>query len=56
MPFASEKQRRYMWAKHPHIAKKWADEEKEGSGMKALKGSVRNSKKKKKKKHATKAY
>lgn len=25
-PFASEKQRRYMWAKHPKIAKKWAHE------------------------------
>jgi len=24
MPFESEKQRRYMWAKHPKIAKKWA--------------------------------
>jgi hypothetical protein len=24
MPFKSEKQRRYMWAKHPSIAKKWA--------------------------------
>jgi hypothetical protein len=25
MPFKSEKQRRYLWAKHPKIAKKWAD-------------------------------
>lgn len=24
MPFKSEKQRRYMFAKHPTIAKKWA--------------------------------
>lgn len=24
MPFKSEKQRRYMYAKHPSIAKKWA--------------------------------
>lgn len=23
MPFKSEKQRRYMWAKHPKIAKRW---------------------------------
>lgn len=23
MPFRSEKQRRYMWAKHPTIAKRW---------------------------------
>ena len=24
MPFRSEKQRRYLWATHPDIAKKWA--------------------------------
>ena len=24
MPFRSERQRRYMWMKHPKIAKKWA--------------------------------
>ena len=23
MPFKSVKQRRYMWAKHPEIAKRW---------------------------------
>ena len=23
MPFKSEKQRRYLWAKHPEIAKRW---------------------------------
>jgi hypothetical protein len=23
MPFKSEKQRRYLWAKHPKIARKW---------------------------------
>lgn len=23
MPFKSEKQRRFMWAKHPSIAKRW---------------------------------
>jgi hypothetical protein len=23
MPFRSEKQRRYLWAKHPELAKKW---------------------------------
>ena len=28
MPFESEKQRRYMWAKHPKIARRWANEEK----------------------------
>lgn len=26
MPFQSESQRRYMWAKHPAIAKRWAAE------------------------------
>lgn len=26
MPFKSEAQRRLMWAKHPDIARKWADE------------------------------
>ena len=26
MPFRSEKQRRYMWAKHPDIADRWARE------------------------------
>ena len=26
MPFKSEKQRRFMWMKHPKIAKKWTHE------------------------------
>lgn len=26
MPFRSEKQRRFMWAKHPTIASRWAHE------------------------------
>lgn len=30
MPFKSEKQRRFMWAKHPEIAQRWADEAKAG--------------------------
>jgi len=25
MPFESEAQRRFMWAKHPDIARRWAD-------------------------------
>jgi hypothetical protein len=25
MPFRSEKQRRYMWANHPDIAREWTD-------------------------------
>jgi hypothetical protein len=28
MPFKSEKQRRFMWAKHPKIAQRWANEAK----------------------------
>jgi hypothetical protein len=28
MPFKSEKQRRYLWAKEPRVARKFADEEK----------------------------
>jgi len=28
MPFKSEKQRRYMWKKHPDIAKRWSKEKK----------------------------
>lgn len=41
MPFRSEKQRKYLWAKHPEIAKKWTKEH----GNKIVK------KKKLKKKH-----
>ena len=26
MPFVSEKQRKYMWKRHPEIAKRWARE------------------------------
>lgn len=26
MPFKSEKQRRYMWMKHPDIARRWTEE------------------------------
>jgi len=25
MPFKSEKQRRYLWAKHPSIARRWTE-------------------------------
>lgn len=35
MPFKSEKQRKFMYAKHPTIAKKWAHE---GFGKMARKG------------------
>ena len=26
MPFRSEAQRRFLWAKHPSLARKWTDE------------------------------
>ena len=26
MPFKSEKQRRFMWMKHPKIARRWTEE------------------------------
>ncbi len=29
MPFKSERQRRYMWANEPEVARRWADEAKE---------------------------
>ena len=29
MPFKSEKQRRWMWANDPEMARKWADKEKD---------------------------
>ena len=45
MPFKSESQRRFLWAKHPEIAKKWADKYPESNkglpkhaGKAALKG------------------
>lgn len=34
MPFKSERQRRYMWVKHPKIAKKWTKK----YGSKVVKG------------------
>lgn len=46
MPFKSENQRRYMWKKHPDIAKRWADEgkgyvAKRGKSRKAVRGKSR---------------
>jgi|TARA_Y100001951_G_scaffold55900_1_gene44329 hypothetical protein len=38
MPFKSEKQRKYLWAKEPDIAKKWTDEH--GSKIVKNKGGV----------------
>ena len=41
MPFESEKQRRFLWAKHPEIAKKWSKGEHttKGRGKKSPKES-----------------
>jgi len=36
MPFKSEKQRKYLWAKHPEIARRWT--KKYGSKVKRDKG------------------
>ena len=33
MPFKSEAQRRFLWAKHPKIAKKWAHEYGSGANL-----------------------
>jgi hypothetical protein len=37
MPFKSERQRKYLWAKHPKIAKRWTA--KYGSKIKKAKKS-----------------
>jgi hypothetical protein len=42
MPFKSEKQRKYLWAKEPEIAKKWTQEH--GSKIVKNKGGVVNPK------------
>jgi len=44
MPFKSEKQRRFMYAKHPEIAKRWTKEygSEPRPSMKALKGSKKS--------------
>lgn len=39
MPFKSGKQRRFMFAKHPKIAKRWAKEAKQSGGSKKGKKS-----------------
>ena len=33
MPFQSESQRKFLWAKHPSIAKKWAHEYGSGKNL-----------------------
>lgn len=33
MPFQSEAQRKFMWAKHPDIAQRWVDEGAKSKGL-----------------------
>jgi len=40
MPFKSEEQRKYLWAKEPKIARKWTDE----YGSKIVKKKKKNKK------------
>lgn len=38
MPFRSEAQRRYMWANHPDIARRWENEAKKASDYAPMPG------------------
>ena len=49
MPFKSEKQRKYMWAKEPAIAKRWTEKyggksKKKGGLINKKKGGTANAK------------
>ena len=33
MPFKSEAERRFLWAKHPEIAQRWSDKYGSGKGL-----------------------
>jgi len=48
MPFKSEKQRKYMWAKEPEIAKRWTEKygskPNKGGIMKKRRGGIANAK------------
>ena len=49
MPFKSEKQRKYMWAKEPAIAKRWTEKygskpTKKGGLINKKKGGISNAK------------
>ena len=44
MPFKSERQRRYLWAKHPEIARKWTS--KYGARNEAVRAELKRRKKK----------
>lgn len=45
MPFQSEKQRRFMWAKHPDIAKAWAHGKSSVTGKRESKRKKKHRKK-----------
>tara|TARA_R100000750_G_C2280264_1_gene70923 strand:+ start:11 stop:271 length:261 start_codon:yes stop_codon:yes gene_type:complete len=40
MPFKSEKQRKYMWAKKPKVAKKWAEGYQDGGVVKPERSTI----------------
>ena len=42
MPFASESQRKYLWAKHPEIAEAWAHGKSSVTGKKEFKPKNKN--------------
>jgi hypothetical protein len=46
MPFKSESQRRFLWAKHPDIAKRWADKYQNQKNLPMHKGDYTNAIKK----------
>jgi hypothetical protein len=46
MPFKSEKQRKYMWANEPKIAKRWANKSKKKGSRGSLLDAWANGKKK----------
>jgi hypothetical protein len=48
IPFQSDKQKRFLYAKHPDIAKRWSEEEKGLSKAKMKKAAKRRLKKGKK--------
>jgi hypothetical protein len=45
MPFRSERQRKFMWAKHPDIARRWSDK----YGSQVIASGARKARKNKKK-------
>lgn len=42
MPFQSEKQRRYLWLKHPEVAKRWTKEYGSDTIKKAAKKRIKS--------------